>query len=79
MQRGSLIRSARKHGPDVWLFRWSEMGGNGRRVYRKQPNSRRRVTARNERATSPTNAPCPIHSPLLWRMGGKPRAFCTML
>ena len=36
MQRGSLIRIARKHGPDVWQFRWSETGGNGRRVYRKR-------------------------------------------
>jgi hypothetical protein len=22
MQQGSLIRSARKRGPDVWQFRW---------------------------------------------------------
>jgi len=36
MQRGSLIRSARRHGPDVWLFRWSETSANGRRVYRKR-------------------------------------------
>ena len=33
MQHGSLIRSIRKHGPDVWQFRWSETGGNGQRVY----------------------------------------------
>jgi hypothetical protein len=26
MQQGSLIRSARKRGPDVWLFR---LGGQG--------------------------------------------------
>lgn len=36
MQRGSLIRSTRKQGPDVWQFRWSEKGGNGKRVYRKR-------------------------------------------
>jgi integrase len=36
MQQGSLIRSVRKHGPDVWQFRWSETGGNGERVYRKR-------------------------------------------
>jgi hypothetical protein len=36
MQHGSLIRSIRKHGPDVWQFRWSETGGNGKRVYRKR-------------------------------------------
>ncbi len=36
MQRGSLIRIARKRGPDVWQFRWSERAGNGRRVYRKR-------------------------------------------
>lgn len=26
----------RKNGPDVWQFRWSEKGGDGRRVYRKR-------------------------------------------
>ena len=36
MQQGSLIRSNRKYGPDVWQFRWSETGGNGQRVYRKR-------------------------------------------
>ena len=36
MQRGSLIRSARKRGPDVWQFRWSEGAGNGKRLYRKR-------------------------------------------
>jgi len=36
MQHGSLIRSIRKHGPDVWQFRWSETDGNGQRVYRKR-------------------------------------------
>ncbi len=36
MQRGSLIRSTRKRGPDVWQFRWSERAGNGKRVYRKR-------------------------------------------
>lgn len=36
MQRGSLIRSERKRGPDVWQFRWSEKGANGQRVYRKR-------------------------------------------
>lgn len=36
MQRGSLIRSERKRGPDVWQFRWSEKGENGQRVYRKR-------------------------------------------
>jgi integrase len=36
MQRGSLVKAERKHGPDVWQFRWSEKGGDGRRVYRKR-------------------------------------------
>ena len=36
MQQGSLIRQHRKHGPDVWQFRWSEYGLNGRRIYRKK-------------------------------------------
>lgn len=36
MQQGSTIRSERKHGPDVWQFRWSETGPQGQRVYRKR-------------------------------------------
>jgi integrase len=36
MQRGSLIKAERKNGPDAWQFRWSEKGGDGRRVYRKR-------------------------------------------
>jgi integrase len=36
MQRGSLIRKNRKQGPDVWQFRWSERGPEGKRVYRKR-------------------------------------------
>jgi integrase len=36
MQQGSLIRKNRARGPDVWLFRWSEKNGDGRRVYRKR-------------------------------------------
>ena len=36
MQQGSLIRQHRKHGPDVWQFRWSEYGLDGRRIYRKK-------------------------------------------
>ncbi len=36
MQQGSLVKAERKNGPDVWQFRWSEKGGDGRRVYRKR-------------------------------------------
>jgi integrase len=36
MQQGSIIRSERKRGPDVWQFRWSEIGPQGQRVYRKR-------------------------------------------
>ena len=36
MQRGSIIQTNRKQGPNVWLFRWSEKNRNGRRVYRKR-------------------------------------------
>jgi hypothetical protein len=36
MQRGSPVKAARKNGPNVWQFRWSEKGGDGRRVYRKR-------------------------------------------
>ena len=36
MQHGSLIKSVRKYGPDVWQFRWSEKGPQNRRIYRKR-------------------------------------------
>ena len=36
MQQGSLIRSARKRGPDVWQFRWADRGPLGKRIYRKR-------------------------------------------
>jgi hypothetical protein len=36
MQQGSIIMSERKHGPAVWQFRWSEIGTQWQRVYRKR-------------------------------------------
>jgi integrase len=36
MQKGSLIRSVRKRGPDVWQFRWADRGPYGKRIYRKR-------------------------------------------
>ncbi|QNI32764.1 site-specific integrase [Alloacidobacterium dinghuense] len=36
MQLGSVIQTGRKHGPDVWQFRWSEKDRSGRRIYRKR-------------------------------------------
>jgi len=36
MQQGSLIRSGRKRGPDVWQFRWADRGACGKRIYRKR-------------------------------------------
>jgi hypothetical protein len=33
-QNGSLERSARKHGPDVWIYRWRERLANGTTVRR---------------------------------------------
>ena len=36
MQQGSLIKSGRKRGPDVWQFRWAERGPYGKRIYRKR-------------------------------------------
>jgi integrase len=36
MQQGSLIRSGRKLGPDVWQFRWADRGPFGKRIYRKR-------------------------------------------
>ena len=36
MQQGSLIKSIRKRGPDVWQFRWAERGSEGKRIYRNR-------------------------------------------
>src|SRR5438874_656901 len=36
MQQGSLIRSNRKRGPDVWQFRWADKGPFGKRIYRRR-------------------------------------------
>jgi hypothetical protein len=36
MQKGSLIRSCRKRGPDVWQFRWADKGPFGKRIYRRR-------------------------------------------
>ena len=36
MQRGCMQRNSRKHGPDVWQFRWSETTSDGKRLYRKK-------------------------------------------
>ena len=36
MQQGSLTTKTRLEGPDIWQFRWSEKGPNGKRVYRKR-------------------------------------------
>jgi integrase len=36
MQYGSLTRTSRRRGPDVWLFRWSEQNHDGKRVCRKK-------------------------------------------
>jgi len=36
MQQGSLIRTYRKRGPDVWQFRWADRGPFGKRIYRRR-------------------------------------------
>ena len=36
MQKGSVILTGPKFGPDVWQFRWSEKDHSGRRIYRKR-------------------------------------------
>jgi len=36
MQRGCMQRNARKEGPDVWQFRWSETRLDGKRRYHKR-------------------------------------------
>jgi len=35
MQNGSVMRSTRLRGPDVWEFRWREAGADGKRKYRR--------------------------------------------
>ena len=36
MQLGSLVRSNRGCGPNVWQFRWADRGPYGKRIYRKR-------------------------------------------
>jgi len=36
MQRGCMQRNSRKRGPDVWQFRWSETGHDGKRLHHKK-------------------------------------------
>jgi hypothetical protein len=35
MQYGSLIRTVRQSGPDVWEYRWREPGADGKRKHRR--------------------------------------------
>jgi hypothetical protein len=34
MQNGSIMRSERRRGPDVWEYRWREPGADGKRKHR---------------------------------------------
>ncbi len=36
MQRGCIKRNSRKRGPEVWQFRWSEIGPDGKRHHHKK-------------------------------------------
>jgi len=36
MQRGCLKPKTRKRGPEVWQFRWSEIGPDGKRLHHKK-------------------------------------------
>lgn len=35
MQNGSIMRTERQSGPDVWEFRWREPGPDGKRKHRR--------------------------------------------
>jgi hypothetical protein len=35
MQNGSMIRTERQEGPDVWEFWWQEPGPEGKRKHRR--------------------------------------------
>src|SRR5579859_388944 len=35
MQNGSIMRSERQRGPDVWEYRWREPGPDGKRKHRR--------------------------------------------
>jgi integrase len=35
MQNGSIMRSERRRGPDVWEYRWREPGADGNRKHRR--------------------------------------------
>ena len=35
MQNGSIMRTERQRGPDVWEYRWREPGADGKRKHRR--------------------------------------------
>jgi hypothetical protein len=35
MQNGSIMRTERRCGPDVWEYRWREPGADGKRKHRR--------------------------------------------
>src|SRR5665213_3179902 len=35
MQNGSIMRTERRRGPDVWEYRWREPGADGKRKHRR--------------------------------------------
>jgi len=75
----SLIKSTRKHGPDVWQSRWSEKSPSGKRIYRKKaigtinqytapmsrrtPSSRESITSNRTESADPLNASESLSAP----------------
>jgi hypothetical protein len=75
MRRGSLETTSRLEEADVWQFRWSEKGSNGRRVYRK------RVIGTVEEypdADSARNAICGLISEVNWTNQRQPLSAMTV-
>jgi integrase len=64
-QQGSVQRSKRNKGPDVWVFRWREIGLDGKSVQRKAvigttinlPSEAAAFKAAQRCASTPTNKP----------------------
>lgn len=54
MQHGCMERLTRKRGPEVWQFRWSVNGADGKRLYHKIPTT----TLNFNGLSAPTTGEC---------------------
>ena len=59
-QQGSVQREKRRSGPDVWVYRWYEVGSDGARESIARPSSEPYLTLTNP-GRSPQGSTCVAH------------------